>query len=80
MLLAGFVAAATAVAARAGVARRWLRIVAAALVVLLPLGAASSRPRLPGRALLGLLLVVSLPVLLVWAGAIAYQVGRHSRR
>jgi hypothetical protein len=29
---------------------------------------------------LGLLLVVSLPVLLVWAGAIAYQVGRHSLR
>jgi hypothetical protein len=31
----------------------------------------------PG-ALLGLLPVVSLPVLLLWTGAIAYQVGRHS--
>ncbi len=77
VLLAGFVAAATAVAARAGVAPQWLRVVAAALVVLLPLGAASFV--VPG-ALLGLLLVVSLPVLLVWAGAIAYQVGRHSLR
>jgi hypothetical protein len=75
VLLAGFVAAATAVAARAGVAPPWLRIVAAALVVLLPLGAASFVA--PG-ALLGLLLVVSLPVLLLWTGAIAYQVGRHS--
>jgi hypothetical protein len=82
VLLAGFVAAATALAARAGVVRRWLRIAASALVVLLPLGGASflvpSSVRI--SALLSLLLVVSLPVLLVWAGTIAYQVGRHSLR
>jgi hypothetical protein len=77
VLLAGFVAAATALAARAGVIRRWLRILAAALVVLLPLGGASF---VVPNAVLGLLLVVSLPVLLVWAGTISYQVGRHSLR
>jgi hypothetical protein len=82
VLLAGFVAAATALAARAGVVRRWLRIVASALVVLLPLGGASFLvpSSVPISALLSLLLVVSLPVLLVWAGTIAYQVGRHSLR
>jgi hypothetical protein len=82
VLLAGFVAAATALAARAGVVRRWLRIVAAALVVLLPLGGASFVvPSSMGiSALLSLLLVVSLPVLLVWAGTLAYQVGRRSLR
>jgi len=82
VLLAGFVAGATALAARAGVVRRWLRVVAAVLVVLLPLGAASflvpSTSVISG--LLSLLLVVSLPVLLVWACANAYQLGRHSAR
>jgi hypothetical protein len=77
VLLAGFAAAATTLAARAGVAPCWLRAVAAALVVLLPLGGASF---VAPSALLGLLLVVSLPLLLVWAGAIGYQVGRHSLR
>jgi hypothetical protein len=51
--------------------------VAVALVVLLPLGAASF---VVPNALLGLLLVVSLPLLLTWTGAVAYQVGRHSLR
>jgi hypothetical protein len=77
VLLAGFVSAATALAARAGIAPRWLRVVAAALVVLLPLGAASF---VLASAPLSLVLVVSLPGLLVWTGAIAYQVGRHSLR
>jgi hypothetical protein len=31
-------------------------------------------------ALLSLLLVVTLPMLLLWAGVIVYQVGRHSLR
>jgi hypothetical protein len=77
LLLAGFAAAATALAARAGVAPRWFRVVARVLVALLPFGAASF---VVPSSVLGLLLVVSLPVLLLWAGTIAYQVGRHSQR
>ena len=77
VLLAGFATAATVLAASAGAAPRWLRVVAVALVVLLPLGAASF---VVPNALLGLLLVVSLPLLLTWTGAVAYQVGRHSLR
>jgi hypothetical protein len=48
VLLAGFVAAATALAARAGVVRRWLRVVAAALVMLV--WAARSPTRWGGTA------------------------------
>jgi hypothetical protein len=80
VLLAAFVTAATALAARAGLAPRWLRVIAAVLVVLLPLGGASFvvAEGLLG-ALLGALLVASLPVLLAWAGAVAYLVGRSAR-
>jgi hypothetical protein len=53
-----------------------VRALARALVVLLPLGGASF---VVPNGLLGLLLIVSLPVLLVWAGAVAYLVGRHAR-
>jgi hypothetical protein len=77
VLLAGFVVAATALAARAGVAPRRLRVVAAALVVLLPLGGLSF---VVVNGILGALLVASLPLLLVWAGALAYLVARHSAR
>ena len=49
--------------------------VAFALAVLLPLGGASF---LVPNGLLGMLLVVSLPVLLVWAGTVALLVGRRA--
>ncbi|MGZ4651000.1 MAG: hypothetical protein ACXV3A_10755 [Kineosporiaceae bacterium] len=75
VLLAGFVTAATSLAARAGLAPRWLRILAGVLVVLLPLGGAAF---VAANDVLGLLLVASLPLLLVWAGAVAYLVGRHA--
>jgi hypothetical protein len=54
---------------------RWMTGVAVALVVLLPLGSASF---LVANGLLGMLLVVSLPVLLVWAGTVALLVGRRA--
>ena len=76
VLLAGFVLTATAFAAHACLAPTWVRVLAWALVVLLPLGGASF---LGANGVLDLLLVVSLPVLLVWAGAVAYLVGRHAR-
>jgi hypothetical protein len=76
VLLAGFVTTATRLAARAELAPVWVRALARALVVLLPLGGASF---VVPNGLLGLLLIVSLPVLLVWAGAVAYLVGRHAR-
>jgi hypothetical protein len=68
LLLAGFVAAATALASRAGLAPGWVRALAVVLTVLLPLGGASFL--LPAGVLTAML-VASLPLLLVWVGATA---------
>jgi hypothetical protein len=75
VLLAVFVTVVTVAARRAGMLPRWMSGVAIALVVLLPLGGASF---LVPNGLLGMLLVVSLPVLLVWAGTVALLVGRRA--
>ena len=75
VLLAVFVPVVTVAARRAGMLPRWMSGVAIALVVLLPLGGASF---LVANGLLGMLLVVSLPVLLVWAGTVALLVGRRA--
>ena len=75
VLLAVFVAAVTLAARRAGMLPRWMSGVAIALVVLLPLGGASF---LVTNGLLAALLIVSLPVLLVWAGLVALVVGRRA--
>jgi hypothetical protein len=75
VLLAVFVPVVTVAARRAGMLPRWMSGVAIALVVLLPLGGASF---LVPNGLLGMLLVVSLPVLLVWAGTVALLVGRRA--
>src|SRR4051794_893666 len=75
VLLAVFVPVVTVAARRAGTLPPWMTGVAVALVVLLPLGGASF---LVANGLLGLLLVVSLPLLLVWAGTVALLVGRRA--
>jgi hypothetical protein len=75
VLLAVFVPVVTIAARRPGMLPRWMSGVAIALVVLLPLGGASF---LVANGLLGMLLVVSLPVLLVWAGTVALLVGRRA--
>jgi hypothetical protein len=75
LLLAVFVPVVTVAARRAGMLPRWMSGVAIALVVLLPLGGASF---LVANGLLGMLLVVSLPVLLVWAGTVGLLVGRRA--
>ena len=76
VLLSVFVAAVTLAARRAGMLPRWMSGVAIALVVLLPLGGASF---LVTNGLLATLLIVSLPVLLLWAGTVALVVGRRAQ-
>jgi hypothetical protein len=71
------VTTATGLAARAGLAPVWVRVLAGALLVLLPVGGASF---IVPNGLLSALLVASLPALLVWAGVAAYLVGRRARR
>jgi hypothetical protein len=75
VLLAGFAAAATTAAARAGMLPRWVRGVAAVVVVLLPLGGAAFLVPSP---VLTAMLYASLPLLLVWAGTTAFLVGRRA--
>jgi hypothetical protein len=57
-------------------APRWLRTVGVALAVLLPFGGAAF---LVDSAVLTAMLYVSLPLLLVWAGATAFLVGLRAR-
>lgn len=76
VVLAAFTGTATAAAARAGMAPRWLRSMTAALVVLLPLGGAAF---LVDQVVLRSCLYASLPLLLVWAGCTAFVVGRRAR-
>ncbi len=75
VLLAVFVPAVTVAARRAGMLPRWTSVLAAVLAVLLPLGGAAF---LVPNGLLMLLLVVSLPLLLIWAGTVALLVGRRA--
>lgn len=74
-LLAGFAAAASVAAARAGMLPPWVRALATVLVVLLPLGGLAF---LLDSAALTAMLYASLPLLLAWAAAIAYFVGRRA--
>jgi hypothetical protein len=76
VLLAVFVPAVTVAARRAGMLPRWTLALAVVLAVLLPLGGASF---LVPVTVLGLLLVASLPLLLVWAGTVGLLVGRRAR-
>lgn len=76
VLLAAFVATATHAARCAGSSPRWLRLVAAATVVLLPLGGVAF---LVDNPVLTAALYASLPLLLLWAGATAYIVGIRAR-
>jgi len=73
--LAVFTGIATVAATRAQMAPRWLRGIAAMLVVLLPLGGAAF---LVDDTALRTCLYVSLPVLLLWAGSTAFVVGRRA--
>jgi hypothetical protein len=75
VLLAVFVPVVTIAARRAGMLPPWTTGVAVALAVMLPSGGASF---LVANGLLSMLLVVSLPVLLVWAGTVALLVGRRA--
>jgi hypothetical protein len=75
VLLAVFAAASTVAAVRARVVGRWTRMLAAALVVTLPIGGAAF---VVDNPVLTAVLYASLPLLLVWAAAIAWQVGRRA--
>jgi hypothetical protein len=75
VLLAAFIATATTAARRGGLARRWLVALAVVTAVLLPLGGAAF---LVDFRVLTAALYVSLPLLLAWAGAIAFSVGRRA--
>jgi len=74
-LLAVFTAASTVAAARAGIVGRWTRALTAALVMALPVGGAAF---VVDNPLLTAVLYVSLPLLLVWAAALTWQVGRRA--
>ena len=75
VLLAVFAACATVAASRAGIVGRWTRVLTAALVVALPIGGAAFVVASP---VLTAVLYVSLPLLLLWAGALTWQVGRRA--
>jgi hypothetical protein len=75
VLLAAFAAVVTVAADPAGMAPRWLRALTVLLVVLLPFGGAAF---LVDSAVLTAMLYASLPVLLLWAGAVAFLVGRRA--
>jgi hypothetical protein len=75
-LLAGFAATATTAAVRAGMLARWVRFTAVLLVIALPVGGLAF---IVDLAILTATLTVSLPLLLLWAGALTWQVGRRAR-
>ena len=75
ILLAVFAAATTVAAVRAGMVGRWTRRLTAALVVALPIGGAAF---VVANPVLTAVLYASLPMLLLWAGVIAWQVGRRA--
>jgi hypothetical protein len=74
-LLAVFAATATIAAVRAGMLSRWVRFTTVALVIALPLGGLAFVLDL---AILNATLMISLPLLLLWAGALTWQVGRRA--
>lgn len=75
ILLAGFAAAVTTAATRAGMTRGWTRWLTLALVVTLPVGGMAF---LVDSPVLMATLYASLPLLLIWAGALAWQIGRRA--
>jgi hypothetical protein len=75
VLIAVFAGCATLAAARAGIVGRNTRALTAALVVTLPIGGAAF---VVDNPVLMTVLYVSLPLLLVWAGALTWQIGRHA--
>jgi hypothetical protein len=74
ILLAVFVTSATVAASRAGVVGRWTRALTAALAVALPVGGLAF---VIDHSALTATLYASLPLLLTWAGAIAWHFGRR---
>jgi len=75
LLIAAFAACTSVSAARAAMVGRKTRALTVALVVALPIGGAAF---LVDNPLLMAVLYVSLPLLLVWTGALAWQIGRRS--
>ena len=76
VLLAIFAASTTLAAARSRLVGRRTRALTAALVVALPIGGAAF---LIDNPVLTAVLYASLPLLLTWAAAISWQVGRRAR-
>jgi hypothetical protein len=75
VLIASFAAVTTLSTARAGMVGQKTRALTVALVVALPIGGAAF---LVDNPLLVAVLYVSLPLLLVWMGALAWQIGRRA--
>ena len=75
VFLAGFVVTATVVAHRAGMAPKWMRILAPVLALLLPIGGAEF---ITGNVVLAAALDVSLLGLLLWAAGCATVVARRA--
>jgi hypothetical protein len=75
VLVATFAAVTTVSAARAGMVGPKTRALTVALVLALPIGGAAF---LVDNPLLTAVLYVSLPLLLVWVGAIGWQIGRRA--
>jgi hypothetical protein len=76
VLLAAFVASATSAVTRSHRLTAWLRAISWSLVVLLPAGGTAF---VIDSSLLTALLTVSLPLLLVWVGAMGYLVRGDTR-
>jgi hypothetical protein len=75
VFLAGFVATATVLAHRAGMAPKWMRLLATALVVLLPLGGLDF---IAGNPVFAVVLEASLLGLLLWAAGCATVIARRA--
>lgn len=76
-LIAAFAATVTYAADRAGIFSRWLHVTGRALPVLLVAGGLTF---IIDNAILGAALELSLLVLLIWAGASSWKIGRAARR
>ena len=76
VLLAAFAASVTTAATRAGMTGRWTRWLTLALVAALPIGGIAFIVDSP---VLTAVLYTSLPLLLIWAGTVSWQIGRRAR-
>jgi len=75
VLLAGFAAAVATAGTRAGLLGRWARRLTWALVVALPVGGLGF---VADNPVLTIVLYASLPLLLIWAAVISWQLGRRA--